>query len=125
MKKSKTRKEKRKRRQERIRARIKGTKDCPRISVFRSLNHISAQLIDDEHGKTLISVSDKELSKKRGEGKGEMSKGIDRVFRLGLLLAKKAKEKKVVRCVFDRSGYKYHGKVKALAEGAREGGLKF
>jgi large subunit ribosomal protein L18 len=110
----------RKIRHKRLRAKIKGTANCPRLSVFRSNSHIYAQMIDDENGKTLFSSSDFELkSKSKGAGKMEDSKSV------GKLMAKKAAEKKIEAVVFDRGGYKYHGKVKAIAEGAREGGLKF
>lgn len=104
-------------RKKRIRAKISGTIARPRISVFRSLKHTYAQIIDDENGKTIVGVSDKEI--KSGGKKG------DRAFELGRLLAQKAKEKKIEKVIFDKSGYKYHGRTKALADGAREGGLKF
>ena len=103
--------EQRKKRQRRIRAKIKGTANRPRLCVFRSNQYIYAQLIDDENGKTLASIKGKANIKKAKE--------------TGKLIAQKAKEKKIEKVVFDRGGYKYHGRVKALAEGAREGGLKF
>jgi len=125
--------EKRQRRHLRIRAKIKGTAEVPRLCVFRSNRHIYAQLIDDEKGKTMLAVSDlnlkKELSSKKeekGRKGGEM--GLTKTalaHEVGLLLSKKAKEKNISKVCFDRGGYKYHGRVKALAEGAREGGLKF
>jgi large subunit ribosomal protein L18 len=105
----------RKRRHTKIRAKLSGTATRPRLVVFRSLNTTYAHLIDDEASKTLITVSD---LKKKGE-KSENAKAV------GEEIAKKALELKVKECVFDRNGYKYHGRVKALAEGAREGGLKF
>ncbi len=108
-----------KKRQFRTRAKIKGTLNRPRLSVFRSNKYIFAQMIDDVSGKTLISVSEKELGRETKLSKTEKSKG------LGLLLAKKALGKKIKSVVFDRGGYLYHGRVKALAEGAREGGLEF
>lgn len=109
---------KRKTRHKRIRSRIEGTAKIPRLYVFRSNKHIYGQLIDDEKGKTLLVASDKELKKSSG-------KKIDIANQTGQLLAKKAIEKKFEKVVFDRGGYKYHGRVKALAEGARKGGLKF
>jgi large subunit ribosomal protein L18 len=112
------RKEKRKIRHKRIRAKIKGNKNRPRLCVFRSAKHIYCQLVDDERGKTILSVSDFEL-------KGKKGKKVDIAKEVGKLIAKKAKKLKIEKVIFDRSGYKYHGRVKALAEGAREGGLKF
>ena len=112
-------KQRRLRRHRGIRARIKGTKEVPRLFVFRSSRHIWVQIIDDEEGKTLISVSWQELKKRKGIGKSEKAK------ELGKLIAKKALEKKIKKVVFDRGGHKYHGRVKALAQGAREGGLEF
>ena len=109
---------KRNRRHIRVRAKIQGTAERPRLVVFRSLNHHYAQLIDDQKGVTLASASD--VKEKKNEGKrGERAKKV------GLQLAELAKEKKITTCVFDRNGYKYHGRVQAIAEGAREGGLKF
>lgn len=108
----------RQRRKIRIRARIQGTAKRPRLQVFRSLNHNYAQLIDDEKGVTLISTSD--IKEKKSK-----DKKTDRAKKIGLELAKQAKEKKITTCVFDRNGYKFHGRIKAIAEGAREGGLKF
>lgn len=105
-------------RHKRIRAKIIGTSARPRLSVFRSHRHIYGQLIDDEKAKTLLSVSDKEI--KNGKAaKKEIAKDV------GKLLAQKAQEKKIKEIVFDRGGYKFHGRIKAVAEGAREGGLKF
>ncbi len=111
--------EARKRRHKRIRKKIFGTAKIPRLCVFRSNKHIYAQLIDDEKGHTLISASDLEIKLEKKLTKVEKSKEV------GKLIAKKAKEVGIERVVFDRGGYKYHGRVKALAEGAREGGLKF
>jgi len=106
-----------------IRKKITGTAERPRISVFRSLNKVYAQIIDDTTGVTLVSESSlsKSLSKelKKASGKIERSKIV------GNALAKKAVEKGITRVVFDRSGYRYHGRIQAIAEGAREGGLKF
>jgi large subunit ribosomal protein L18 len=100
---------KRKRRHKRVRAKIKGTKDIPRLCVFRSNKYIYAQIIDDEKSKTLISAKSE----------------LKNANKLGKDIAQKAIGKKVKKIVFDRGGYKYHGHVKALAEGAREAGLKF
>ncbi|MDD5144950.1 MAG: 50S ribosomal protein L18 [Candidatus Pacebacteria bacterium] len=109
--------EKRQRRHKRIRAKIFGTDKTPRFCVFRSSNHIYAQLIDDQKNKTIISAKDIEIKKS--------GKKVDIAKELGKLIAQKAQEKKISSVVFDRGGNQYHGRVKALAEGAREGGLKF
>lgn len=100
-----------------IRRKISGTTETPRISVFRSNKGIYAQIIDDTVGKTLVAASSNEIGKKYVNV--EVSKEV------GKILADKAKSSGVERVVFDRGGYPYHGNVKALAEGAREGGLKF
>ncbi len=105
-------------RKKRVRAKMRGIKEKPRLSVFRSNNYIYAQLIDDSAKKTILSVSEKEVSEKP-------EKKIDRAKKIGLALAKKALNKKIKEVVFDRGSYAYHGRVKALAEGAREGGLEF
>ncbi len=110
--------QKRLNRHKRIRARIKGSLKIPRLSVFRSNQNIYAQLIDDDSGKTLVSVSSLEL-------KNQKDKKSEQAKKVGELLAKSAKEANIEKIVFDRGGYKYHGRVKALAEGARSGGLKF
>jgi large subunit ribosomal protein L18 len=103
-------------RKKRVRAKVSGTTERPRLCVFRSLRSISAQVIDDEKGNTLVSATLSEAKAKNNiEGAGI----------LGKLLAKKCLEKKIDNVVFDRAGYKYHGKVKALAENARGEGLKF
>ena len=107
------------RRKTRIRAKVKGTLVKPRLSVFRSNKYIYAQIIDDVKGQTLIGVSEARLTTKK------KIKKSDRAKELGLLIAKKAATKKVKEIVFDRGSYRYHGRVKAVAEGAREGGLKF
>jgi len=121
-------KEKKKKRHRRLRAKIFGTKKRPRLCVFRSARHIYAQLIDDEQGRTILSASDTDL-KKRGKTKKDSGSSltgkVKQSFEVGRLLAEKALAKKIKEVVFDRAGYKYHGRVKALAEGAREGGLKF
>lgn len=107
-------------RKRRIRAKVSGTSTCPRLSIFSSNKHIFAQIIDDTNGKTLVSASDFEKgSKKTKITKTENSKQI------GVLIAQRAKEKKIKTVVFDRGGKLYHGRVKAVAEGAREGGLEF
>ena len=111
--------EKRHRRHKRIRAKVTGTKDCPRFFVFRSNQHIYAQLIDDSRGKTLISLSDLKIKKKKGLTKVQVAQEI------GRSIAKEALVRKIEKVVFDRGGYNYHGRVKAVAQGAREGGLKF
>lgn len=110
------------RRHKRVRKKISGSSTRPRLTVFRSNLHISAQLVDDVSGKTLASASslDKEIKQKKIK-----SGKIETATAVGQLLASRAKSAKIVQAVFDRSGYLYHGRVKALAEGAREGGLKF
>ena len=104
-------------RHNRVRARVSGTAEKPRLSVFRSLNHIYAQLIDDEKGATLVSASTKEVGKKTGK--------LDKAAAVGQLIAEKALKIGIKAVVFDRGGYKYHGRIKSLAEAARTGGLKF
>lgn len=106
-----------------IRKKVFGSKDKPRLTVYRSLNNIYAQLIDDSQGSTLVSAStlSKDLTEDIQSSKGKISKGK----LVGLLLAKRALEKNISQAVFDRNGYRYHGRVKAIADGAREGGLKF
>jgi large subunit ribosomal protein L18 len=113
----------RERKRIRIRKKISGTKECPRLTVFKSLNHIYAQLIDDTAGNTIVEASSrsKELVEDVKKAKGKVSKSKF----IGTLLAKRAVEKGITQVVFDRSGYAYHGRIKAVAEGAREGGLKF
>ncbi|MBI2574155.1 MAG: 50S ribosomal protein L18 [Candidatus Wildermuthbacteria bacterium] len=100
----------------RIRAKIAGTQERPRLVVFRSNQHLYAQLVDDEKGHTMAAVSD------FGVKGGKTLK--DKAVLLGGMIAQKAKEKKIASVVFDRGGYKYHGLVKALADGAREEGLQ-
>ena len=106
----------------RVRKKLSGTAERPRLTVFRSLNHIHAQLIDDVKGTTLISASSisKEITEELKSLKGKISKSK----MVGKLVAKKAIEKGITTVVFDRSGYEYHGRIQAVAEGAREGGLK-
>ena len=109
-------------RHERVRKKISGTPERPRLCVYRSLNHIYAQVIDDVAGNTLVSAStlDPQLKDKLSEVD---KKGASKL--VGQLVAERAKAKGIETVVFDRGGYLYHGRVKALAEGAREGGLKF
>jgi large subunit ribosomal protein L18 len=116
------RNQRRKIRHARIRKKVFGTAERPRLSVFRSLKHIYAQLIDDERGHTLAAAStlDPEI---RDQLKGLRKTDQSRI--VGQLLARRAKAKGIVRVVFDRGGYKYHGRVRALAEGARSEGLEF
>jgi len=106
-----------------IRMQVSGTPERPRLTVFRSLKHVYAQLVDDASGKTILSVSDisKELRDDFKDLKGQMA----RSKQVGKLAARKAIEKNITSVVFDRNGYLYHGVVKAMADGAREGGLKF
>ena len=111
----KTRQELRYRRHLRIRKRVTGTLERPRLVIFRSLKHIYAQLVDDVAQKTLLTVGDGELTGK----KAEKAAGV------GKALAAAAKEQGISKVVFNRAGYRYHGRVKALADGAREGGLEF
>ena len=106
-------------RHKRVRAKISGTAECPRLNVFRSLQHIYAQLIDDVNGVTLVAASTVEKDFKDYGG------NKDAAFKVGKLLAERAAEKKITDVVFDRGGYIYHGRVQSLAEGAREGGLNF
>ena len=122
MLKHKDRNESRRRRHLRIRRSVQGNADRPRLSVFRSLAHIYAQVIDDHRRATLVAASslDPEI---RTEASNAKKTEAGRL--VGRLLARRAKEKGVGRVVFDRGGYLYHGRVKALAEGAREGGLEF
>ncbi|MBI4217304.1 MAG: 50S ribosomal protein L18 [Parcubacteria group bacterium] len=114
-----TRREKRERRHRRVRGKVHGTLKIPRLVVFRSNRHLYASLIDDQKQNVLASCSDRDMATKTKKKPQEIAKEI------GNDIAKKAKAKKVVKVVFDRGGYKYHGLVKALAEGAREGGLIF
>ncbi|MBI2033067.1 MAG: 50S ribosomal protein L18 [Candidatus Levybacteria bacterium] len=109
---------KRIRRQIRVRKKIRGTQEVPRLSVFRSNTSLYAQLIDDKKGETILGVSEKLLKDSKGT-KAERAK------MLGVLLAERAKEHKIESIVFDRGPYKYHGRVQAFAEGVKEGGLKF
>lgn len=109
------------RRQLRIRKRLFGTADRPRLTVFRSLKHIQAHLIDDANGRSLLGISSHGLKDQLQNIAGK----CDQSREVGKVLAVKAREAGISQVVFDRAGYLYHGRVKALAEGAREGGLKF
>lgn len=118
----KTREQRRARRHRRVRAKVHGTAERPRLVVHRSINHVEGQVVDDVAGRTLVGLStlDAGLRDKRGEmNKTEASRAA------GKALAEKARELGVTKVVFDRGGYVYHGRVKAFAEGAREGGLDF
>ncbi len=112
----------RKRRHKRVRGKIEGTNARPRLNIYRSLSNIFAQVIDDESGVTMVSAStiDKDVSKEVA-GKSK----VDAARIVGRVVAERAKEAGIEMVIFDRGGYKYHGRVAALAEGAREGGLKF
>jgi large subunit ribosomal protein L18 len=116
-----TKLEKRTRIKMRIRKKIRGTAETPRLAVYRSNKQIYVQVVDDLNKVTLLSASskEKEVSEKSGIKKTDQAKLV------GKLLASKCKEKGIEKVVFDRSGYKYHGRVKSLADAAREGGLKF
>lgn len=110
-----------KRRGVRVRSKAVGSKLRPRLTVYRSTKYIYAQIIDDSSGITLCSTCDRLLDSKELKGKTKTEKA----FLAGKEIAKKGKKRKISKVVFDRGGYKYHGRVKALADGAREGGLKF
>ena len=113
------RKFERNRRHLRVRRKISGTPECPRLCMYRSNTNIYAQIIDDVNGITLVSASTMDKDVKTKHANKEAAKEV------GALIAKRAKEKKIVDVVFDRSGYQYHGVVKELAESARQGGLNF
>ena len=103
-----------------MRRKVQGTMERPRLVVYRSLKHIYAHLVDDDRGVVLFGVADNS-EKVESTGKGKVGKG----FAVGLALAGRAKEKGITKVVFDRAGYAYHGRVKAVADGARKGGLEF
>jgi large subunit ribosomal protein L18 len=113
-----TRREGRARRHERVRERVRGSAARPRLAVFRSLAHIYAQLIDDTSGRTLVAASSTAL-------KGEKAKKTERAKAVGQALGEQAKAKGIAEAIFDRGGYRYHGRVKALADAARQAGLRF
>jgi large subunit ribosomal protein L18 len=108
---------------ERIRKKLQGTAERPRLNVYRSLNHIYVQVIDDLNGETLVSASSAEG--KKAEGKKSTGGNVAAAKSVGKAIAERAKEKGVKKVVFDRGGYIYHGRVKALADAAREAGLEF
>ncbi len=110
------------RRRKQISSRLRGNTQMPRLCVFRSSKFVYAQLVDDVEGKTILGVTEKHIEKPVTDG---TNRRIDIAKQLGSLIAKKAIEKKITKVVFDRRGYSYHGIVKAVAEGAREGGLQF
>ncbi len=109
----------RQKRHKRVRGKISGTAECPRLNVYRSLSNIYAQLIDDVAGVTIAQASTTEKDFAQYGGNTEAAKAV------GKILADRAKAKGIEKCVFDRGGYVYHGRVAALADGAREGGLEF
>jgi large subunit ribosomal protein L18 len=115
--------EHRQRTKKHIRLHLAGSAERPRLTVFRSLKHVYVQLVDDDQGKTLIGVSDltEELAEQAKAAKGQVAVGK----LVGQLAARRAKEKNIATVVFDRNGFRYHGVIKAVADGAREGGLKF
>ena len=114
----------RKRRHRRIRNKIWGTAERPRLVVFRSLKNIEGQLVDDDVGRTITGLSTVSAELRGFEAEGANPR-IEHARAAGKLLAEKAKERGITEVVFDRGGYRYHGRVKAFAEGAREGGLSF
>ena len=116
-----SRNELRKIRHKRVRTKVQGTSSVPRLNVFRSSKNIFAQIIDDEKGITLVSASSIDKEFKKPEGPGKISSAME----VGKLLGSRAVAKGIREVVFDRGGYDYHGRVKALAEGAREAGLEF
>ena len=105
----------------RIRARVLGTEKCPRLSVFRGLNMMEAQLINDDKGVTVCAANTRTLKGDAGERKAKVAQG----YLLGKTLAEQAKQKGITKVVFDRGGYSYQGRIAAVAEGARDGGLEF
>ena len=111
----------REKRHTRVRAKVSGTAERPRLNVFRSVNHIYAQVIDDDAGATLAAASSLDASLRDGKKGGN----VDGAKQVGALIAQRAKEKGINTVVFDRGGFKYHGRVKNLADAAREGGLEF
>ena len=113
--------ERRRLRRYRIRKRVTGNSERPRLSVFRSASHIYAQVIDDASGRTLVQASSRETLGERVEGKGKAAVG----FAVGKLVGERAQQQGIARVAFDRGGYLYHGRVKALADGARAAGLSF
>lgn len=121
--------EQRKRRHVRVRAKVQGNPERPRLAVFRSNRYIYAQLIDDLGGKTLVSLCDMGLKLDKAILKDAalqlQTPKIERAYQVGMMLAELAIQKKITQITFDRAGFKYHGRIKALADGARAGGLIF
>ncbi len=113
--------EHRRRRHLRVRRKVRGSAERPRLVVYRSLKHIYAQLVDDDRGVVLLGVADTSEAVQAPAEKGKVARG----FAVGLAMAGRAKERGISTVVFDRAGYAYHGRVKAVAEGARKGGLEF
>jgi large subunit ribosomal protein L18 len=109
----------------RIRRKLRGTTERPRLAVFRSVAHIYAQVIDDVEGKTLVSASSVDKDARGAKGSKPNGGNVAAAKTIGKLVAERAKEKGVTRVVFDRGGYQYHGRIKALADAAREAGLEF
>jgi len=114
----------REKRHRRVRAKVAGTAERPRLNVFRSLKHIYVQLIDDDAGNTLVAASTVEPSDRKKKT-NKSGGNIDAAKAVGKTIAERAKEKGITKVVFDRGGWQYHGRVKHLAEAAREGGLEF
>ncbi len=116
-----TNSERRERRRRRVRAKVYGVASRPRLNVFRSAKHIYAQLIDDDAGHTLAAASSLEAEIRNQVG----LKKVEDAVAVGKLLAQRAQQKQIKQVVYDRAGYRYHGRVKSVADGAREGGLEF
>ncbi len=128
VKKSAERRARRARRHIRVLKRIRGTGDRPRLVVFRSLRHMEGQLVDDDRGVTLLglsTISGPGAEEDGPEGDEQMSTKVAAAYRAGYTLAERAKAAGIERVVFDRAGFRYHGRVKAFADGARAGGLEF
>jgi len=123
--KNKIKNEKRDKRRGRIRVKVKGTAECPRLSVFKSNKGMYLQLIDDSKSITLVSVNNKEIKKIENSSDKKLKGKIAIAFEMGKKITEKAKEKNITKIVFDRGGYKYHGRVSAVADGARKEGLIF
>jgi large subunit ribosomal protein L18 len=120
----KSRELQRKRRHHRVRNKVQGSAERPRLVVFRSLKNIEGQIVDDDAGHTLVGLSTLASELKGFSAEGQ-NRRVEQAFAAGKLLAEKAKGQGIDTVVFDRGGYKYHGRVKAFADGAREGGLEF
>lgn len=113
------------RRKARIRARVVGTAARPRLAVFRSLKHMRAQIVDDASGRTLAAAADADLAKKKTAAPEGMAGKVAAAYAVGQLIAERAKAAGITAVVFDRGGQRYHGRIRALADGARAGGLTF